>query len=400
MHELEFTCDEAYLNAMIVKFGHKKKKEGGKGSGKGVVGFEEFQTIVALIAPSLAQAAEVKAKEAEAAAQRKAEEAEGGGGEAEEMPAGLSKMQQMAWKKKKGKNPKKAKGGGKSATASGGLPGGNKPKPKPKPAAAAEQLDVYVAAAPFPKEQEGDLALQPGDRVVVLAKDGDWWSGYLESDAAKARGNFPGAFVEKQQQPAAAAAGSAASAPSQKKAAAASASSDGSDVFVAVAPFAKEQEGDLALQPGDRVVVLAKDGDWWSGYLESDETKAAGNFPGTFVELAAETAAGPAASPAPAPQPSAPAAAAAAAPAAAASAAAAPSSSSSAGGGGNSTSDTTYTLAQMTDRSFWEGLDLKEQRWKYLPDDAFASELGMEKATFDAMPKWKQTKALKKAELF
>ena len=37
---------------------------------------------------------------------------------------------------------------------------------------------------------------------------------------------------------------------------------------------------------------------------------------------------------------------------------------------------------------------------KYLPDDAFASELGMEKAAFDAMPKWKQTKALKKAELF
>eukprot|EP01046_Picozoa_sp_COSAG06_P085134 COSAG06_NODE_31868_length_514_cov_1.498795_1_plen_52_part_00 len=46
-----------------------------------------------------------------------------------------------------------------------------------------------------------------------------------------------------------------------------------------------------------------------------------------------------------------------------------------------------------------------KKRWdrflrKYLPDDAFASELGMEKAAFDAMPKWKQTKALKKAELF
>jgi hypothetical protein len=71
MHELEFTCDEAYLNAMVVKFGHKKKKEeGGKGGGKGVVGFEEFQTIVALIAPSLAQAAEVKAKEAEVRTKR------------------------------------------------------------------------------------------------------------------------------------------------------------------------------------------------------------------------------------------------------------------------------------------------------------------------------------------
>jgi hypothetical protein len=55
-------------------------------------------------------------------------------------------------------------------------------------------------------------------------------------------------------------------------------------VYIAGAAFAKEEPDDLALSVGDRVVVLASEGDWWQGYLETDDTKTVGIFPGTFVD--------------------------------------------------------------------------------------------------------------------
>ena len=61
--------------------------------------------------------------------------------------------------------------------------------------------EIFVAAAPFPAEQPDDLAINPGDRVVVLAKDGDWWKGHLESDAAKSVGQFPSSFGKSEAGP-------------------------------------------------------------------------------------------------------------------------------------------------------------------------------------------------------
>jgi hypothetical protein len=78
-------------------------------------------------------------------------------------------------------------------------------------------------------------------------------------------------------------------------------------VYIAAAPFAKEESDDLALSVGDRVVVLTSDGDWWQGYLESDDTKTVGHFPGTFVDevstAATPTKAEPKTAPTPTPTP-------------------------------------------------------------------------------------------------
>ena len=60
-----------------------------------------------------------------------------------------------------------------------------------------------------------------------------------------------------------------------------------------------------------------------------------------------------------------------------------------------------YTLAQMQDRSFWEsGGDFVASRWKFLEDCVFEEAIGVDKAAFEALPKWKQTKLLKKHNLF
>ena len=65
--------------------------------------------------------------------------------------------------------------------------------------------------------------------------------------------------------------------------------------------FDADQDGDLGFKTGDRIVVTAKEGDWWEGYLESDPSKT-GQFPSNYVDPLpdGEAAAAPAAAPVPA----------------------------------------------------------------------------------------------------
>ena len=302
MHELDFACDEAYLNAIIGKFGHTN-------GDAPAVGIDEFKEIMRLIAPGLAREAEenekIKAEQvrAEDAADDEKEEEEEEEDENEEvMPGGMSKMQQMAWKKKqlqrKGKKKKKNKKKKNKAEEQKKKPPpmGGKSSPKPKPQSTEDGEDLFVAVGVFAHEQDGDLALAVGDIVVVIGMDGEWWSGYLQSDATKKKGNFPGSFVEKGkgkgkekgkekrgEKPALA----EAPAPAPAKAEAAVAAGSSVAVYIAADVFPCDQDGDLALAKGDRVVVIDKQGDpWWHGYLEADLPKKEGAFPSNFVTAA------------------------------------------------------------------------------------------------------------------
>ena len=202
MFELDFACDAAYLNAIATKFGHTDAE------GRSAIGVDEFKEIMRLIAPGIAKEAEEKENRGEA------------GPVVEGMPTGLTKLEQIAWKKKNGrlfgkglaqkaKLAQAAKLSGKGlAKLSGKFTAGKNSTATTAPAASrAKTADaqekgavsgkVYVAHAPFEKQEPDDLGLRVGDRVVVLSSEGEWWSGYLESDGAKTVGNFPCTFVDE-----------------------------------------------------------------------------------------------------------------------------------------------------------------------------------------------------------
>ena len=63
------------------------------------------------------------------------------------------------------------------------------------PSATLTTMEVVVCAADFHADQNGDLDFATGDRVVVTAKRGEWWEGYLESNPAKS-GQFPSSYVD------------------------------------------------------------------------------------------------------------------------------------------------------------------------------------------------------------
>ena len=71
---------------------------------------------------------------------------------------------------------------------------------------------AQVGGCDFDADQDGDLGFKTGDRIVVTAKEGDWWQGYLESDPSKT-GQFPSNYVDPLPEGEAAAASAAAPVP-------------------------------------------------------------------------------------------------------------------------------------------------------------------------------------------
>lgn len=60
----------------------------------------------------------------------------------------------------------------------------------------AAAIEVVLATDDYDAEEPTDLGFKIGDRIVVTAKPGNWWSGYLESDASKTTGQIPSNYVE------------------------------------------------------------------------------------------------------------------------------------------------------------------------------------------------------------
>ena len=62
--------------------------------------------------------------------------------------------------------------------------------------ASGAAIEVVLATDDFDADEPTDLGFKVGDRIVVTAKPGDWWNGYLESDASKTTGLIPSNYVE------------------------------------------------------------------------------------------------------------------------------------------------------------------------------------------------------------
>lgn len=56
-----------------------------------------------------------------------------------------------------------------------------------------DEPEYYIANYPYQSIEQGDLSFNAGDVLVVLKKDGDWWTGKLGDNV----GIFPSNYVQK-----------------------------------------------------------------------------------------------------------------------------------------------------------------------------------------------------------
>jgi len=170
-------------------------------------------------------------------------------------------------------------------------------------AAAAEVTSSETRARAlfdFKATEATELSIERGEMVTVTSReDAIWWYGigdnsmmrgyfpasHVSTEALEVRGSTPTEAPEApaapspKQQPTAAAA--AASAPAA--AAATVALNEGEEACVALYTYASEEPGDLTFEAGETMVVIKKDGNWWTGKI-GDRT---GVFPYNYVEAVA-----------------------------------------------------------------------------------------------------------------
>jgi hypothetical protein len=53
--------------------------------------------------------------------------------------------------------------------------------------------DIYEAIYPYEATESTDLSFNTGDRIMVLKRDGEWWTGQIGDRT----GTFPNNYVQK-----------------------------------------------------------------------------------------------------------------------------------------------------------------------------------------------------------
>lgn len=54
-------------------------------------------------------------------------------------------------------------------------------------------MEYYIAAYPYESAEAGDLTFSAGEMVMVIKKEGDWWTGTIGNRT----GMFPSNYVQK-----------------------------------------------------------------------------------------------------------------------------------------------------------------------------------------------------------
>ena len=54
-------------------------------------------------------------------------------------------------------------------------------------------VEYYIAAYPYESTEAGDLTFSAGEMVMVIKKEGDWWTGTISNRT----GMFPSNYVQK-----------------------------------------------------------------------------------------------------------------------------------------------------------------------------------------------------------
>ncbi|XP_053622758.1 intersectin-2-like isoform X2 [Plodia interpunctella] len=193
---------------------------------------------------------------------------------------------------------------------------------------AVEGGDFYIAAYPYASGESGDLTFEAGERIEVIRRDGDWWTGrigirtgifpsnYVTKDATTtdAISSIPEAAepepepepataapppqpaaepVQKSSTPVCAEVSSITSAPRPPSAARRDSGRDSAaarrkpEVAQALAAFTATSSEQLSLTKGQLLIVRKKaDSGWWEGELQAKgRNRQVGWFPASYVKI-------------------------------------------------------------------------------------------------------------------
>ncbi|XP_065160133.1 intersectin-1 isoform X4 [Atheta coriaria] len=127
---------------------------------------------------------------------------------------------------------------------------------------ATEEGEYYVASYPYQSAEAGDLTFSGGEYVLVIKKDGDWWTGKIDDRV----GIFPSNYVQK-----------ADTIKAGKK----------PEIASVIAPYQASSNEQLSLERGQLIMIRKKtDSGWWEGELQAKGRKRqVGWFPATYVKV-------------------------------------------------------------------------------------------------------------------
>uniref|UniRef100_A0A452IWJ4 Intersectin 2 n=1 Tax=Gopherus agassizii TaxID=38772 RepID=A0A452IWJ4_9SAUR len=129
----------------------------------------------------------------------------------------------------------------------------------------------YVALYSYTSAEPGDLTFAEGEEILVIQKDGEWWTGSI----ADRTGIFPSNYVKPKDQDGSGTAGRTVTLNKKPEIA---------QVTTAYAASGTEQ---LSLAPGQLILILKKNlSGWWQGELQArGKKRQKGWFPANHVKL-------------------------------------------------------------------------------------------------------------------
>ncbi|XP_048865058.1 intersectin-1 isoform X1 [Brienomyrus brachyistius] len=144
-------------------------------------------------------------------------------------------------------------------------------RPTPSPSKPTESGEEYIAMYTYESSEQGDLTFQQGDVILVIKKEGDWWTGAT----AGRTGVFPSNYVRPRDSEVLGSAGKTGSLGKKPEIA---------QVIAAYTATGPEQ---LTLAPGQLILIRKKNpGGWWEGELQArGKKRQIGWFPANYVKL-------------------------------------------------------------------------------------------------------------------
>ncbi|XP_017006973.3 intersectin-1 isoform X5 [Drosophila takahashii] len=143
---------------------------------------------------------------------------------------------------------------------------------------AAGDIEYYIAAYPYDSAEDGDLSFGAGEMVMVIKKEGEWWTGTIGSRT----GMFPSNYVQK------ADVGTASTVTADPvEALDQGMRAKRSEIAQVIAPYEATSTEQLSLTRGQLIMIRKKtDSGWWEGELQAKgRRRQIGWFPATYVKV-------------------------------------------------------------------------------------------------------------------
>ncbi|XP_032595565.1 intersectin-1 isoform X2 [Drosophila grimshawi] len=149
-------------------------------------------------------------------------------------------------------------------------------------AAAGGDVEYYIAAYPYESAEDGDLSFGAGEMVMVIKKEGEWWTGTIGNRT----GMFPSNYVQKADVGTSVVANPAANA-IEPETAEQGMRAKRSEIAQVIAPYEATSAEQLSLTRGQLIMIRKKtDSGWWEGELQAKgRRRQIGWFPATYVKV-------------------------------------------------------------------------------------------------------------------